>query len=184
MKQGTSSLRRVAEGGLIAAMYAALTLLIPAASFGTGQFRVSEMLTILPVFTPAAIPGLAVGCLVSNLFGLMSGANVAGAWDLLLGPMATLAAAFATRGLRSLCVKGLPVAATLPPVLLNAVVVGLELTFALFADPTVGLAALNMLLVGLGQLGACTVCGLILYTALVKTGAATAVFGRYAVESR
>ena len=155
MKQGTSSLRRVAEGGLIAAMYAALTLLIPAASFGTGQFRVSEMLTILPVFTPAAIPGLAVGCLVSNLFGL-----------------------------RSLRVKGLPVAATLPPVLLNAVVVGLELTFALFADPTVGLAALNMLLVGLGQLGACTVCGLILYTALVKTGAATAVFGRYAVESR
>ena len=114
----------------------------------------------------------------------MSGANVAGAWDLLLGPMATLAAAFATRGLRSLRVKGLPVAATLPPVLLNAVVVGLELTFALFADPTVGLAALNMLLVGLGQLGACTVCGLILYTALVKTGAATAVFGRYAVESR
>ena len=112
MKQGTSSLRRVAEGGLIAAMYAALTLLIPAASFGTGQFRVSEMLTILPVFTPAAIPGLAVGCLVSNLFGLMSGANVAGAWDLLLGPMATLAAAFATRGLRSLRVKGLPVAAT------------------------------------------------------------------------
>ena len=143
-------------------MYAALTLLIPAASFGTGQFRVSEMLTILPVFTPAAIPGLAVGCLVSNLFGLMSGANVAGAWDLLLGPMATLAAAFATRGLRSLRVKGLPGAATLPPVLLNAVVVGL----------------------GLGQLGACTVCGLILYTALVKTGAATAVFGRYAVESR
>ena len=60
----------------------------------------------------------------------------------------------------------------------------LALTFALFADPTVGLAALNMLLVGLGQLGACTVCGLILYTALVKTGAATAVFGRYAVESR
>lgn len=178
MKQGTSSLHRLAEGGLIAAMYAALTLLIPAASFGTGQFRLSEMLTILPVFTPAAIPGLAVGCLVSNLFGLMSGANVAGAWDLLLGPLATLAAAFATRALRSVRFKGLPVLATLPPVLLNAVVVGLELTFALFADPTAGLAALNMLLVGLGQLGACTVCGLILCAALEKSGAAATLFGR------
>ena len=53
---------RVALAAGLGAGYAALTLLIPAASFGTGQFRVSEMLTILPVFTPAAIPGLAVGC--------------------------------------------------------------------------------------------------------------------------
>ena len=60
-------LRRLAEGGLIAAMYAALTMALTFSSFGVVQFRVAEMLTILPIFTPAAIPGLAVGCLVANL---------------------------------------------------------------------------------------------------------------------
>ena len=170
-----SALRRLAEGGLIAAMYAALTLAIPAASFGVGQFRVSEMLTILPVFTPAAVPGLTVGCLVSNLVGLAMGANVAGAWDILFGPLATLAAALLTYSLRNIRLKGLPLLSTLPPVLLNAVVVGLELTVALFGFswPVYGLC---MLQVGLGQLAACTVCGLLLYAALSRTGAARSVF--------
>ena len=87
--------RRLAEAGLIAAMYAALTVAVTPIAYGPVQFRISEVLTILPVFTPAAIPGLTVGCFVANLFGLMSGANPAGAWDLLLGPLATLLAALA-----------------------------------------------------------------------------------------
>ncbi len=172
-----SPLRRLAEGGLIAAMYAALTLAVPAAAFGAVQFRVSEMLTILPAFTPAAIPGLAVGCLVSNLVGLMMGANPAGAWDILLGPLATLIAALLTYRLRGAKIKGLPVLATLPPVLVNAVVIGLELTIAFygFSWP---MAGLNMLYVGLVQLAACTVCGLVLYAALDRSGAAKLVFGK------
>lgn len=169
------TLRRLAEAGLIAAMYAALTLAIPAASYGVGQFRVSEMLTILPVFTPAAIPGLAVGCMISNLVGLTMGANIAGAWDILFGPLATLAAAVLTYSMRNIRLKGLPLLSTLPPVLFNAVVVGLELTIALFGFswPMYGLC---MLQVGLGQLAACTVCGLLLYAALRRSGAAKAVF--------
>ena len=123
-----SPVRTLAQAGLIAAMYAALTLLLPAPSFGIVQCRISEMLTILAVFTPSAIPGLAVGCLVSNLVGLGMGANPAGAWDLLFGPLATLAAALLTWRLRNLRVKGVPVLASLPPVVINAVVVGLELT--------------------------------------------------------
>lgn len=107
-------LRRLAEGGLIAAMYAALTMALTFSSFGVVQFRVAEMLTILPVFTPAAIPGLAVGCLVANLYGLMTGANLIGVWDLVLGPLATLAAAILTRALGRIRFKGLPVLATLP----------------------------------------------------------------------
>lgn len=65
-------------------MYAALTMALTFSSFGVVQFRVAEMLTILPIFTPAAIPGLAVGCLVANLYGLMTGANLIGVWDLVL----------------------------------------------------------------------------------------------------
>ena len=90
-------------------------------------------------------------------------------------PLATLAAALLTYSLRNIRLKGLPLLSTLPPVLLNAVVVGLELTVALFGFswPVYGLC---MLQVGLGQLAACTVCGLLLYAALSRTGAARAVF--------
>lgn len=161
-------MRTLAQAGLIAAMYAALTLLLPAPSFGIGQCRISEMLTILAVFTPSAIPGLAVGCLVSNLVGLGMGANPAGAWDLLFGPLATLAAALLTWRLRNLRVKGVPVLASLPPVVINAVVVGLELTLV---SPvfTPQVLAINMLSVGIGQLLACTVCGLLLHAALERS---------------
>lgn len=167
--------RLLAEAGMIAAMYAALTLLLPALSFGIVQCRISEMLTVLAAFTPSAIPGLAVGCAVSNLVGLGTGANPAGAWDLLLGPLATLAAAWLTWRLRGLCWKGLPVVATLPPVLCNAVVVGLELTLV---SPvfTPQVLLLNMASVGAGQLAACTAGGLLLAAALDKSGAGTALF--------
>ena len=80
-----TALLRLTQAGLIAAMYAVCTALIQPAAYGPVQFRFSEVLTILPVFTPAAIPGLAVGCLVANLYGLSTGANIAGAWDLLFG---------------------------------------------------------------------------------------------------
>ena len=172
------ALRRLVEGALIAAMYAALTLAVPAASFGLAQLRVAEMLTILPVFTPAAIPGLAVGCALSNVVGLALGANLAGAWDVLCGSLATLAAAALTYALRGVKWRGLPVLATLPPVVINAVVVGLELTLVLFGEFTLPLYLFNGLQVGVGQLVACTVCGLVLYAALDKSGAAKGLFGQ------
>jgi len=173
----SKALRRLVEGALIAAMYAALTLAVPAASFGLAQLRVAEMLTVLPVFTPAAVPGLAVGCVVSNMVGLAMGANLAGAWDILLGSLATLVSAVFTYVLRDIKWRGLPALATLPPVLLNAVVVGLELTWVLFDEWAWSLYLFNALQVGVGQLVACTACGLILYTALDKSGAKKVLFG-------
>lgn len=162
-----SALIRLAEGGLIAAMYCALTVAVQPAAFGPVQFRVSELLTILPAFTPSAIPGLAVGCFLSNLFGLSTGANVAGAWDLLFGTLATLAAAFLTYGMRNWKLKGLPVWGTLPPVVINALVVGTELALVYGGMPW----PLHVLSVGAGQLAACTVCGLALYAVLERSGA-------------
>ena len=182
MKTNTP-LRRLAEGGLIAAMYAALTMALTFSSFGVVQFRVAEMLTILPIFTPAAIPGLAIGCLVANLFGLLSGANLIGVWDLVLGPLATLVAAFLTRALGSIRLKGLPILATLPPVLFNAAAVGWELTFVLF-EFSWPLSGINALQVALGQFAACTICGLLLATALEKSGAARVIFGAEAVKGK
>lgn len=170
MKNRQNSLHFLVQAALIAALYCALTLALPFMTFGTVQCRLSEALTILPVLTPAAVPGLIVGCLVSNAVGLAMGANVAGALDILLGTLATGLAALLTRRWRAWRIKGLPLASSLPPVLFNAVIIGAELTFALYAEATPGLLLFNMLSVGAGQLIACVIGGLLLFSALQRVG--------------
>lgn len=151
----TPVLRRLVESGAIAALYAALSLCLAPLSFGPLQIRVAEALTLLPVYTPSAVAGLTLGCALTNGVGLALGANIAGAWDILFGTLATLAAALLTRCLRRITVRGLPLPAALPPVLLNGVVVGLELTliaFGGFSWPTYALCAGQIMA---GQLIAC-----------------------------
>ncbi|MBR6569351.1 MAG: QueT transporter family protein [Clostridia bacterium] len=147
------TVRSLCMSAVIAALYAALTLCFQAISFGAVQFRVSEAMTLLPVLFPEAVPGLAVGCLISNL---MYGANV---YDVVFGTLATLMAAILTRGLR----KNTWLAA-LPPVLCNAVIIGLVLTYAYGID----LLWMNMLTVGMGQAVVCYVLGVPLVKVLEK----------------
>ncbi len=156
-----NAIKKLTVSAVIAALYCALTLALPFMTFGPVQCRFSEALTILPVFTPAAIPGLAVGCVLSNAVGLAAGANVAGAWDILLGTLATLLAAVCSRALRKY-----PLLATLPPVIFNAVIIGTELTLALYETPTFVLWTYNALSVGAGQALACIGGGMLLYTAV------------------
>ncbi len=172
----TKHIRQLTEIGVIAALYAALTLVLPVASFGPIQCRASEALTILPVFTPAAIPGLTLGCFIANLVGLSMGANVAGAWDLLLGTLATLLAALCTYGFRRVTLRGWPWLSLIPPVLFNAVIVGAELTFALFDAPSWGLFAVCAAEVGAGELAAVFAGGTLLYLALTRSGADRRLF--------
>ena len=123
----------LAQAAVIAALYAAVTLApgISAISYGPFQFRIAEALTILPALTFAAVPGLALGCVLANGFGLLLGANIAGAWDVLIGSAATLLAALCSYALRKSCVKGVPVLAAVPPVLFNGLIVGAELSLVL-----------------------------------------------------
>lgn len=172
MKNHVKSTRYLAEGAMIAALYTILTLLAASLgiAFGPVQFRFSEALTLLPIFTPAAIPGLTLGCLLSNIF---SGYGV---YDMIFGTLATLLSALATRWLRNVCFGGLPVLAPLPPVLFNAVIVGAEIVCLSptgFAWPAFWSTALS---VGLGELVVCYVLGLPLTAALKKTGAASKIF--------
>ena len=74
----------LAQGAAVAALYVVLTLIFAPISFGSVQFRIAEILTILPLFTPAAVPGLFVGCLLGNILG---GAII---WDIVFGSLATL----------------------------------------------------------------------------------------------
>lgn len=162
-------IRYLTVAAAIAALYCALTLLLPFITFGTVQCRLSEALTVLPVFTPAAIPGLIVGCLLSNAVGMATGANVAGGWDILVGTFATAAAALLTRRLRHIRIKNLPLLATIPPVLINGLLIGGELTFVLFGGFKAEILLLNVLSVTVGQLCSCTLLGLLLYTAVQKS---------------
>ena len=154
------------QAGIIAAAYFALTWASRSLSLADGaiQFRLSEILTVLPVFTPAAVPGLAIGCFFANMGSFL------GIWDMAIGSFASLLSALGTRYLRKMTVKGLPVIALLPPVLVNAVIIGFEIAY-IFPDEAApvgfGMAAL---FVGLGQLVVCYAFGLPFFLAVKKTG--------------
>jgi len=173
MKNRLSRPRFLALSAMIAALYTVLTLLAAAwgLAYGPVQFRFSEMLTILPVFTAAAVPGLTVGCFLSNLF---SGY----ATDMVVGTAATLIAALGTRLLRKVRWHGLPVLAPLPPVVVNAVFVGAEIVALSpggFAWAEFFTQALS---VGLGELVVCYGLGLPL-AAWIGSSSALHQFFRY-----
>ena len=132
-------LRMFARAAVIAALYTVLTLAIPVASYGQIQVRISEALMILPVFTPAAVPGLFVGCVLANALGALLGLTAA--WDILFGSVATLLAAVCVRLLR----KQPFWLYMLPAVVFNGVIVGVELSvfYALPLWATMGYVALG-----------------------------------------
>lgn len=143
------SVRKMVRAAVIAAMYVALCLVFQPISYGPVQLRLAEALTLLPVLCPEAVVGVTVGCFVANLLG---GQVV----DMAVGTAATLLAALLTWRLRRLRSFGLPLAAALPPVLLNALLVGAELTVLYngIGSP-LPVWLYNMLTVGAGQLASC-----------------------------
>ena len=171
MKQSKASdhIRFVTVTGVIAGLYTALTLVLAPFSFGIVQCRVSEALTILAAYHPAAVAGLTVGCALSNFVGLAMGANTAGALDILLGTLATGLAAWLSYRLRHIRWGGLPVLSAIPPVLFNALIIGAELTVVL-GPRNLPTLLMWMGSVGLGQLIACVGGGLLLAAAFRKSG--------------
>ena len=144
----------ITQGAVIAAIYVVLVFVFDYWSFGPIQFRVAEALTILPVFTPAAVPGLFIGCLIANITG---GAVI---WDIVFGSLATLIGAVGTYMLRKH-----PWAAPLPPILANTVIVPFVLKYAYGTE---GMLWYFMLTVGPGEVIVCGVLGSLLRVALKK----------------
>ena len=151
----TLSVQFVAQAAVIAAIYVVLTLLFAPFSYGEVQVRLSEALTILPVFTPAAVPGLFVGCLLSNILG---GCIVP---DIIFGSLATLTGAVFTYLLRNQS----RFLAPLPPILANALIVPFVLRFGYQVPLPI---PFMMLAVGIGGVISCGVFGMILYAALYR----------------
>lgn len=152
------------QSALIAGIYVAVTYAASPISYGSVQFRISEALTVLPALTPAAIPGLAIGCLISNL------GSPLGVIDVICGTVATLLAAVFTRLTRKFLFKKLPLLSLIFPVLFNGIIVGAEIAFFM----PEGFSWLAFLTSGasvaLGEAGVCYILGLPLYSALNKSG--------------
>lgn len=165
MNKSSAALRLLTISGLIAALYVALTFTVPWLSFGMMQLRLSEVLTVLPLFYPPSVVGLSVGCVVSNLIGFLTGANPIGLIDAPVGGMATLLAALCTCyiGQKIQHRHGRLLLGLLPPVLFNAIIVGAELT-VLFLD----LFWVNFFWVFAGQFLVCYLLGYPLGLALSK----------------
>jgi len=146
--------RFLMQAAVIAAVYAALTVMLLPFSYGVMQVRISEALTVLPFFTPAAIPGLFIGCLVSNMVGPY------GLLDMVLGSGATLIAAVFSYLLRKK-----PLLVPLPPVIANGIIIGSMLHYA-YSVPVSLVACI--LWVAFGELISCYVIGYPLLKLLKK----------------
>ncbi|HJC91786.1 QueT transporter family protein [Mediterraneibacter glycyrrhizinilyticus] len=155
MKNKQSKVLFIAQAAMVAAIYVVLTLVGASFSYGEVQVRISEALTILPVFTPAAIPGLFIGCLISNILG---GCILP---DIIFGSLATLIGAIFTWMLRNKSKYLAP----LPPIIANVIVVPFVLRYGYQVPLPI---PFMMLTVGIGEVISCGVLGLILHTALSR----------------
>lgn len=163
MKKNTRSL---VLSAIIAAVYAVITMYLTyPMSYQASQFRVAEALTILPFFSTAAIPGLFVGCLISNLL------SPVGPLDIIFGSLASLIAAFMTYLIGKSNLKFKKYLAPLPPVVVNALIVGWLLNYTLKWP-----IAITMLQVGFGQVLACYGLGLPLMLFIEKNQQLKSIF--------
>ncbi len=166
-----SKSRFLAQGALIGALYVVLTymqnLIVPNSATWAIQFRVSEALCVLALFTPAAIPGLTLGCMLFNI-------SFAGALplDFLVGSLATCLATAGMYGLRKVTVRGYPAVAMLIPALSNALLVGWELSVYVG-----GAFWLNGIYVAIGEAAVLLTLGTVLFCGLRIRGLDKRLFG-------
>lgn len=153
----------ITQAAVIAALYVALTYVSNALglAYNAVQFRLSEVLTVLPVFTPAAIPGLAIGCVIANV------SSPFGIADIICGSIATLSAAVMTRMCRNITVKGIPLLSLLPPVIFNALIIGLEIWY--FSGRTAEIFFVSAFEIAVGQAVMCIAAGIPFIHAVKKT---------------
>ena len=167
----TKRTRHLTHAALLAALYVALThfqnLLLPGSATWAIQFRVSETLCILALFTPAAIPGLSIGCLLFNL-----SYSAALPLDFLLGTLATAIACGSMYLTRNLKFRGIPLLSLWMPALWNGLLVGWELEVYIG-----GGFWLNALYVAIGEATVLLTLGLGLYQLMTSRGIAAKLFG-------
>ena len=162
-------IQKITQTAIIAAMYAALTyaqsFLLPGSTTAAVQFRASEALNVLALFTPYAIPGLTLGCVISNIYSIGQGLPL----DMIFGSLATLGATLCIYFLRNAKIKTYPLFAMLMPAIWNGVIVGWEIeVFFIEGKFHFGDFLVQGGLVALGELGVMLTLGTALYYAIEK----------------
>lgn len=167
--------RAIAVSAMIAAVYTAVSLALSLFSFGVVQIRVAECLTLLPVLSPLGIYGVTIGCLLTNIVGVAMGLTMP--VDILFGTLATAIAAVLSYLLRNVRIKRLAIPAALPPILINGLIIGLELTWlsGSFQWDVFWTCAVS---VTLGQIIPCLVLGVLLVWVLENKGLDQKLFGK------
>lgn len=167
--------RAIAVSAMIAAVYTAVSLALSLFSFGVVQIRVAECLTLLPVLSPLGIYGVTIGCLLTNIVGVAMGLTMP--VDILFGTLATAIAAVLSYLLRNVRIKRLAIPAALPPILINGLIIGLELTWlsGSFQWDVFWTCAVS---VTLGQIIPCLALGVLLVWVLEKKGLDQKLFGK------
>lgn len=165
----SNSIKRLCVIAVVAALYTAVSLALAPLTFGNVQIRIAEALTLLPVLFFDSVNALVLGCALTNLLGAMMGVNVLGFLDVLFGTMATFLAALLTWKLRNIKCFNYPILSTCMPVLFNGIIIGAELSFALFPLSQFFLGWLICgVEVALGEIAACFILGLPLIKSLEK----------------
>jgi len=152
----------ICRAGIIAGLYVALTYLASALGLASGviQFRISEILTILPFFTLSAVPGLFIGCLLSNI---LTGCVL---WDIIFGSLATLLGAIGSYLIGKFLPKKLATwTVAIPPILFNILIVPFVLRYAYGVEDAIWFL---MLTVGAGEVVCCYIAGVPLLFAIDK----------------
>ncbi len=168
-------LRRLIVIAVIAAIYTVISLALAPISFGAIQIRIAEALTLLPALSFLGVYGVTLGCFITNLVGVFTGVNILGFWDVIFGTLATLIAALLTYKFRKIRFNGYPILSAFMPVVVNAVIIGAELTFILAPSFTLGYFTLFALEVGIGEFLSCFILGLPLLKRFEKLNLLTSI---------
>lgn len=176
-----TNVTKLVKIALIGAVYTALTLAVAPISFGVVQFRISEALTLLPLFSPLGIWGVTFGCFFSNLLGFLLGSNPIGLIDCLCGTAATLIAALITHQIGRLPLTQIAstqkrkmirtLLAPIPVILANGLIVGLELALVFGGSAGESLPFLWLvqgISVAAGEIAVCYTLGMLLAFALYR----------------
>jgi len=155
---------KITQIAVISSLYIVLTHFsnIFGLAFSGLQFRISEALTILPVFTSSAVPGITIGCLISNL------SSPYGIIDIILGTFSSLISARITRKLKNIKYKNLPILAPLPPVVISALSVSFLISFTVQEKFNFSIFTFLFLNIFISEFITCYVLGLLLYIFIEK----------------
>ena len=158
------------QGAVIAAMYIVINylqeIILPTSTSLAVQFRLAELLMILNLFTPAAIPGTTIGTLIANIINIGTLPL-----DMLFGTVATFLAAYLMYSMRNIKWFTLPILSSLMPALCNGIIIGVELELFIIGDSFhIESFLVQASLVALGELAICTVLGLPFYKLIERIG--------------